>query len=228
MEPEKRNPALGGASDPFLIGSDRRKNTPSSDKRQDTLLSFFVSKCFETDRAEALLEEYGYRHEPFRLGYVGGGNVRISERYFEPDPEGNFMIVQGVWHDIPSMDNPLEEDELLLFDLIAWHPDKPRKCYFLRGEPGLILGEKAMSNALLVDKPLQLHRTPLGWLQSGCAGSVLLDTHSIGRLSGLQGEVICEDIEHAERIERGLGLYHKTNMPRLSVPAHKIKKPEYA
>lgn len=193
-----------------------------------SLLNVFVNQCFETDKADAVLEEYGYRHEPFRLGYVGGGNVRISGRYFEPDPEGAFMIVQGVWHDVPSLDNPLPDEGLLLYDLICWHPKTPLKWHFFRGEAGLILGERAMFEASTFAETLQLHRTPFSWLQSGCAGSVLLDQNALGRLYGLQGEVICESLEHAERIDKCLSLYYRTNMPRLSVSAHSIKKLEHA
>lgn len=99
---------------------------------------------------------------------MGGCNARVEGKFFDPDPDGEFYIVQGVWRDIPSLDNPLSEDELILFDLIAWHPKEPRQWYFLRGEAGRTLGERAMSDALLIDRPLQLHRTPFAWLQSGC------------------------------------------------------------
>ncbi len=228
MKPEKRNPACGGASDPFLTGSDRGKNSPSHDKMQETLVSFYINHCFATERAEILLQSYGYEHNALSFGYVGGSNVKTSGRYFEPNAEGEFMIVQAVWHDIPSMDNPLAEDDLLLFDLICWHPKEPRKWYFLRGEAGLILGEKAMFEASVFEKPLQLHRTPFAWLQSGCRGSVLLDHHGLNRLYGLQSEVICENIEHGERIEKGLSLYYRKNMPRITIPAHLIKALEYA
>lgn len=67
-------------------------------------------------------------------------------------------------------------------------------------------------------EPLQLHSSPLAWLQSGCKGSVLLDHRGLNHLYGLQ-DVVCEDVAHGTRIERGLALYHKRNFPRLSVPA---------
>lgn len=35
MESEKRNPALGGASYPFFVGRDRRKNSLRRDEHQD-------------------------------------------------------------------------------------------------------------------------------------------------------------------------------------------------
>jgi hypothetical protein len=157
----------------------------------------------------------GYCHDWLKCGDLGGIHARPTGKYFEPDNDGDFFIAQAVWYDQPSAYNYVEEPAL--FDIIAWHPENPRQWYYLRGETGLILGEKAMFEAGTFGEPLQLHSSPLTWLRSGCKGSVLLDHHALNRLYGLQ-DVVCEDVAHGTRIEIGLALYHKRNSPRLSVP----------
>ncbi len=179
------------------------------------LIRFWLDHC-QSSRAYSLLEEHGYIHNSYMHGDIGGLNARMSGRFFELDENGEFMIAQAVWRDTPSPSNPVGDP--ILYDIIAFHPGRPNKWYFLRGEPGLILGEKAHHRASLFDEPLIIHSNPFSWLTSGCVGSVLLDHHGLNQLYGLH-EIICENVEHGTRIETGLSIYYKTNMPRFSVPA---------
>lgn len=178
-------------------------------------ISFWLYQC-QSARAYEVLAAYGYKHSSVLHGDIGGATVRVSGRFWELDEGGNYMIIQPVWYDTPSLANPV--DEPLLFDLIAWHPRKPEKWYFYRGERGLILGEKPLFEADVFHNPLQLHRTPFAWLKAGCQGSVLLDKHSLNRLSGLK-EVVCEDVNQGVRLKEALYAHHLMGMPHLTVPA---------
>lgn len=178
-------------------------------------IPYWLNHC-HTDQPYALLESYGYKHDWIKHGDIGAVKATTSGKYFELDECGDLMVVQGVWYDTPALYNPV--DEPMLFDVISWHPASPRKWYFLRGECGLILGEKSLFQSSILHKPLRLHATPFGWLKSGCEGSVILDHHGLNRLYGLK-ELVCEDIEHGTRLEKGLNMYYRTNIPRLRVPA---------
>lgn len=179
------------------------------------LTQYWLNRC-QTKKSYDLLSEYQYRHDWCQYGDIGGLNVRLSGKFFEQDDDGDFMIAQPVWLDPPSLYNPVEKP--LLFDLIVWHPEDPHRWYFMRGEPGLILGERALFKSSICREPLLLHTTPFAWLKSGCTGSVLLDHHGLNKLYCLK-EVVCEDINHGTRIEKGLSMYYLKNMPRISVPA---------
>lgn len=180
------------------------------------IISFWLYQCNERDAAYDLLTSYQYSHKWTQYGDLGGIYAKPSGKYFEPDDNGDLFIAQAIWYDIPCILNYVEEP--LLFDVIAWKPEAPRQWYFYRGESGLILGEKAIFEASIHKKPLILHSTPFAWLRSGCKGCVLLDCHGLNRLYGLKN-VICEDVAHGTRIEQGLSLYYRKNMPHLSVPA---------
>ncbi len=181
------------------------------------LLAAFVNEYFRTDDAQALLRDHGCLFDPWETGYQGGAKIRVSGRFFQHDEGGNFCVVTPVYlGPTPTLREPVENP--VIADLVAWHPSNPGKWHFLRGEAGLILGERAMFEASIFGEPLRLYRTPFAWLQTGCAGSVLLDHHGLNRLYGLR-EVVCKNIEHGERIERGLSLFYRKNMPSISVPA---------
>lgn len=182
------------------------------------MIKFWLNECCHLQsKASNLLESYQYKHDWIRHGDIGGIHAKPTGKYFEPDETGELFIAQGVWYDPPSLHNSVEEP--LLFDVIAWHPENPRQWYFYHGEMGLILGERAYFEASLFDEHLSLYSTPFSWLRSGCKGSVLLDHHGLNRLYRLK-EVVCEDVAHGTRIEKGLSLYYLQNMPRLSIPAH--------
>ena len=178
------------------------------------MIEFWLRR-HQSKEAYALLKEHDYEHDWIKHGDLSGFSVRVSGKFFEPDEDGDFMIVQAVWDDPPSPSNWVENP--ILQDIICWHPEKPQQWYFLRGEAGVILGEKALFESSLFREPLTLHSTPFDWLKSGCEGSALLDHHGLNKLYGLKG-VICEDIEHGTRIEKGLSMYYRTHMPQIAVP----------
>lgn len=178
-------------------------------------ISFWLNNC-QSDHAYKTLSDYGYEHNWILHGDIGGIHARISGKYFEPDEDGDFFIAQPVWESQPCLYNYVEEP--ILYDIIAWHPSKPGDWYFYRGETGLILNEWELLESSLYKEPVKLHSTPFAWLQSGCEGSVLLDHHGLSKLYGLS-EVVCEDIEHGTRLEKGLSMYYRANLPHLTVPA---------
>ena len=208
----KENPAAGNGG---AITCSSPKAIKSNAKPQD-LISFWLYQCCFRAEAYSLLNLFQYSHEWIKYGDLGGVYAVPTGKFFEPHEHGSFFVAQAVWYDMPSAHNEIEEP--LLFDIIAWHPEKPRQWYFLRGEAGLILGEKAMFQAAILHEPLLLHSSPLAWLRSGCKGCVLLDYHGLGRLYGLKN-LICEDAAHGARIEQGMTRYHKRNFPRLSFSA---------
>jgi hypothetical protein len=64
---------------------------------------------------------------------------------------------------------------------------------------------------------LKIHRNPLGWILGGCEGAVPLAPEALNDLRHLDTPVLCEDLEHAEEVERLLMLpVHPT--PTLKVP----------
>ncbi len=181
------------------------------------LLAIFVNEYFRADAAQALLQDYGCLFNPWETGYQGGATIRVEGGFFQPDEAGVFHIITPIYvGPTPTLREPVQNP--VIADLVAWHPSKPGRWHFLRGEAELILGERAMFEAVMFGEPLQLNRTPFAWLQAGCKGSVLLDHHGLNRLYGLP-EIICENVEHGERIEHGLNLYYRKNMPSISVPA---------
>ncbi len=181
------------------------------------LISFWLNQCNPASKKTYdLLAQYQYNHDWIKHGDLGGLNVKTSGKYFEPDECGEYMIAQGIWYDQPSLSNWV--DESMLFDVIAWHPEEPKRVYFYRGEPSLILGERFMFEANILGKPLMLKRSPFDWLKSGCEGSVLLDKHSLSRLYGLN-DVVCTDVDHGERIQAALSQRYLENIPNISIPS---------
>lgn len=177
-------------------------------------ISYWLKHCHDAE-PYVLLEQFQYKHDWLALGDLGGMRARISGKFFEWDSDGDFYVMQGVWRDIPAPLNPV--DEPILYDVICWHPDRPQRWHFLRGECGLILGERAVHRANICNEALQLYRTPFDWLKAGCNGAVLLDKYGLNRLYGLP-ELICENVEHGKSIEVALHSYYLSNIPRLSVP----------
>ncbi len=89
-------------------------------------------------------------------------------------------------------------DEVL--DLVAWPLEKPAKFARLYGRAA-VLGGAALIGDGFDDGPLRVHRTPLAWLQSGCAGVVLLDpARGILVLRDAPGRIAAEDDAHAAEL----------------------------
>lgn len=173
------------------------------------LISFWLNSC-QSGEGYDLLRCYGYEHDQFNHGDIGGAKVKTADSFFEYDNSGEFMILQAVWEDQPARGNEVRHP--IIYDIIAWHPRSPRKWFFLRGEPCLILGERAYFDATIHHEPLLLKPHPLAWLKSGCEGAVLLDHHGLNRLYGLK-KVICANEAHSHRVRKGLQQYYLLNTP---------------
>lgn len=161
-----------------------------------------------------MLERYNYKHDWIRLGDLGGFTVKISGKYFELDENGSLMVAQGVWENQPSLSNYVEEP--LLFDIIAWHPSQPYKWFYLRGETGLILGEKSLFEAQIFGMPLYVYETPLEWLKAGMKGIVLLDFYSLHCLIGIE-QVVFTNPHFGQKIKNRLTAFIYKGFPKFCI-----------
>lgn len=181
---------------------------------KDTI-SFWLDHCVHCSlQTYEVLAQAGYTHDWLNQGDLGGIRARIEGRFFTPDPEGVFWIAQPVWQETPTAFHYVESP--LLEDIIVWQPHQPERWSFLRGETGLILGEKNLVYSQLAGEKTVLHKTPLDWLKARSAGSVLLDRHGLHRLLGV-AEVICADVKHGREIKEQLNNYCLSQMPKLFV-----------
>lgn len=185
-------------------------------RRNEIISWWLLEACRHGCFAIKLLAEHGYIYDWIRHGDIGGARVKVHGRYFELDPDGQFMILQAVWHDIPSLFNWVESP--LLFDVIAWHPKRPGRWYYLRGEAGLVIGEKAMFEALMFDERLLVHATPFEWIKSGCMGVVILDVGALHRLLGIK-EVAFTDKQFAADVRKRLLRFVLKDVPKIYVSA---------
>src|SRR5690606_32773905 len=100
---------------------------------------------------------------------IGATRVKTSGEHWQPDPEGEWMIVQAVTS--PFRWPPPEEfyrvhggPDVALHDLICWHPARPEQWWFYHGNstwlgPSPYCGE--------YHEKFYLYRTPLSWLKAG-------------------------------------------------------------
>ena len=98
-------------------------------------------------------------------------------------------------------------------DLVAWPFQAPDSFATALGvgEGCELLGAW---NACRSDRsPLLIHQTPLGWLQSGCDGCVILKPGAEHWLRNAGGPFICEDAYHASAIRELLGHRHQILIP---------------
>ena len=98
----------------------------------------------------------------------------------------------------------LGDDGETVIDLLAWPIDAPSRF-------GSLFGDVSMLGAERVDNPasyyagqhLQIYKTPLRWLQAGCAGAVIVDPHGARiALRRAVGPIAGEDIDHARAIQK--------------------------
>ncbi|WP_131113673.1 hypothetical protein [Lichenihabitans psoromatis] len=90
-------------------------------------------------------------------------------------------------------------------DIVAWPVDDPNCVLTMFGTS--VLGEAAAANpsTFFDNRPLRLFRSPLGWLQAGCDGAVILDLPRAARwLRDIDGRLAAEDTAHALQIEMAL------------------------
>ena len=102
-----------------------------------------------------------------RISTIGG-------RCYSPSPAGDVMVIQPVWAGhAPSIYQAVEHP--VIFDLIAWHPDRPTRWYYRIGDPGAVLGVDHLEMAHAEGLPICFATTPLDWLRGDCRGAMLLE-----------------------------------------------------
>ena len=110
--------------------------------------------------------------------------------YDEPDAEPAAVI------------EVIGQDAETVIDLCAWPLNSPD--HFASGlGAAALLGTDRVTNpaTYYAGQFLQVYRTPLAWLQAGCAGAVILDPiEARFALSHARGPIAGEDLDHAERI----------------------------
>jgi hypothetical protein len=98
------------------------------------------------------------------------------------------------------------EDDETTIDFCAWPIDNP-------GGFATLLGAAEALGLARVTNPatwafggvLNVHRTPLGWLQAGCGGCCILSHRYVSAwLGGALGAIQAEDVEHARQLDRWL------------------------
>jgi hypothetical protein len=168
---------------------------------QDLLSDFY-------DRADPSLDWLAYvrREElatqaiyPF-AGMMAVTRVRFfAGRRFDFDDDGIPAAVIGA----------CGADAETIEDLVAWPLSQPMKFATALGRArGLGVDQARNPASFFGGKPLQVWRTPLGWLRAGCRGVVVLDQGAAALwLGDALGPVAGEDLEHAREIGRLLHPY---------------------
>jgi hypothetical protein len=159
----------------------------------------------------------------------GGGlliaDIETSGEHFQFGPPGTGRKALVLACDLAG-------DELAITDLIAFDPREPTRWRLRLGVANWLAGWEldrrtygmgweivppVCADGSATFDPLPIWRHPLAWLQGGCKGSVPLTAEATQDLYHVESGVLCEDLVHAEDIERGLlGL---RTLPMLKVPA---------
>jgi hypothetical protein len=121
---------------------------------------------------------------------IGETNVSFDGGSFDADPDGRPAAILGVI------------DGGRLVDLATWDTETGRTGTWL-GQ-GFALGQDQILNAAtwFLDGNLMIHRSPLGWLQNGRKGIVILDPRRAWCWLQDAPRLLCEDEAHGEEIER--------------------------
>ncbi len=96
----------------------------------------------------------------------------------------------------------LAEDGETIIDLVAWPLERPTTVLTMFGRAPLLGLWEAMNPATYFGgNALQMHRTPLEWLQAGCRGAAVVRPASAARLLfGIDGAVAGKDRQHAREL----------------------------
>ena len=127
-------------------------------------------------RQRGQLEDLGVTGEAVhRCGGLGWARVSdIGGRCYTPSNAGDVMVIQPIWAGpAPSIYFAVEHP--VIFDLIAWHPDRPTLWHYRIGDPGAVLGADNLDLAHTEELPISFATTPLDWLRGDCRGAVLLE-----------------------------------------------------
>ncbi len=89
-----------------------------------------------------------------------------------------------------------------VIDLVAWPLDRPDHATSMFGRVGLIGVAAAVDpTTYIFDKPLVIHRSPLDWLRSGCAGAAIVDPRRAAwELIDCPGRIAGQDAAHARQL----------------------------
>lgn len=136
-----------------------------------------------------------YRDADGFLSTVGCAGATFSTRYFDfaaerPDGANKSMIFVARDH----VGEPV--------NLIAWCPRVDR----IASAEGRVtlLGEQDVS-ATRLDEPLQIFRSPIGWLKAGRRGAVIVRKSNAWRI--LEGvTVLAEDVDHGLELRKVLAV----------------------
>jgi hypothetical protein len=135
------------------------------------------------------------------------GKVRAERDgdLYAPDEDGPPAFVTPVfvdYADTPESSSPAQVVRFGdLVDLVAWDPRHPHS-WALRSGAAEWLG--AIEPQYLEPPPVPIHRGPLGWLQAGCRGLVLLSRESVSQYRLLINirRIEAEDAAHAAELHR--------------------------
>ena len=96
----------------------------------------------------------------------------------------------------------LAEDGETVIDLVAWPLDRPATVLTMFGRAPLLGLWEAMNPATYFGgKALQMHRTPLEWLQAGCRGAAVVRPEAAARLLfDLDGAIAGRDERHRRQL----------------------------
>ena len=117
-------------------------------------------------RQRRQLEDLGVTREATqRPGDLGWSRVStMGGRLYTPSDAGEVRVVMPVWvGPAPSIFQAVEHP--VLGDLIAWHPDRPTRCWYRVGGPGAVLGADNLDLAHAEGLPISFVLTPLDWLR---------------------------------------------------------------
>lgn len=98
----------------------------------------------------------------------------------------------------------LGDDGETVIDLVAWAVEQPGRFARLFGDVA-VLGADRVGNpaSYFAGQHLQIYKTPLRWLQAGCAGAVVIDPHGARIvLRRAVGPIAGEDIQHARALQK--------------------------
>lgn len=159
------------------------------------------------DRADPSQELLAYiRREtlPMSAVYAFAGMIAVARvrffagRRFDFDDDGMPGIVIEA----------LGDDAETIEDLVCWPLERPDKFATALGRARGLGIDQARNPASFVGSPLQVHRTPLRWLQNQCQGVVILEPVSaVLWLGDAIGAIAGEDLDHAREIGRLLHPY---------------------
>lgn len=153
-------------------------------------------------RPDEILPRYGVPVEI--TAFCGLANTASNGPFFEPATEGRPSII------VPVM----EGGELA--DLVAFDPRQPNRWQVRLGACPLL----GIDNLGVYTEPLCIWRSPLGYLQAGLTGVVVLSWPGSIPLIGYTCEIVAEDVQHGQEVRNRLS--RPRSLPKISVPLSKV------